>query len=182
MTFQYFLFDTYLGMFIMALPLAIIVSVIYGIVKFKNNKEMSLFNKVVQCMFVCYLVGLIELVICLDLMRYIWYWIIYHMDGGNTIHFFEFSINIIPDFWKHLNGESIGNLLMFIPFGILYSASKKEYNFKKSILAGFIFSLEIEIVQPIFGRAFDINDLILNTVGSIIGVCIFYIVKKLLKK
>lgn len=117
-------------------------------------------------------------------MRYIWFWIVYHTDGGNSPHILELSLNynLIPNFWKHLNSESIGNLLMFIPFGILYSLSRKEFNLKKSLIAGLICSLIIEVVQPLFGRSFDINDLILNTVGTLIGIVIFYIVKSFIKK
>ncbi len=35
MTFQYYLFDKYLGVFIMTLPLAIIISAFYGLNKYE---------------------------------------------------------------------------------------------------------------------------------------------------
>jgi glycopeptide antibiotics resistance protein len=51
---------------------------------------------------------------------------------------------------------------------------------KAIIVIGFFVSLSIEILQAILGfiigynyRAFDVNDLILNTVGTIIGLIIF---------
>lgn len=48
------------------------------------------------------------------------------MDGGNAPRFFDLTFNMIPDFWNHINSEVVGNLIMFIPFGILYSLAKKK--------------------------------------------------------
>ena len=39
MTFQYFFFDTYIGYFLQALPIALIVSAVYGFIRFKKDKE-----------------------------------------------------------------------------------------------------------------------------------------------
>ena len=73
----------------------------------------------------------------------------------------------------------IGNTAMFIPLGIVWpSVFKKLDNAAKAILAGFGFSLAIEIVQlPFYGRTSDIDDLILNTVGYLIGYGIYRFVK-----
>ena len=40
----------------------------------------------------------------------------------------------------------------------------------------------IEIAQPVFGRAFDINDIILNTVGVLISATVFSFVKGIIEK
>ena len=78
----------------------------------------------------------------------------------------------------------IGNTAMFIPLGIVWpSVFKKLDNAAKAILAGFGFSLAIEIVQlPFYGRTSDIDDLILNTVGYLIGYGIYRLVKFCLTK
>lgn len=39
----------------------------------------------------------------------------------------------------------------------------------------------IEVLQPVFGRAFDINDIILNTLGIIISTSIFIGIKKIIE-
>jgi glycopeptide antibiotics resistance protein len=182
MTFQYFLFDTYLGYFIEALPLALIVSVIFYFARYKNNKGIPKSKKIVNCLFVCYLTGLLELVLFFGIMRSIWYYLIYHKESGAGVSFFTFDFNLIPNFWHHLNSEVIGNLIMFIPFGILYSLSREKFNFRKTLQYGFLCSFIIEILQPLFGRAFDINDLIMNTIGVIVGIFIYYLIKKILKK
>lgn len=182
MTFQYFFFDTYSGYFILALPIAVIIAAVYGIIRFRKDKSTPFLRKVFSCLFVCYMVGLVELVLVLDVLRVFWYWIIYHMDCGVELRFFDMTFNLIPDFWHHINSEVIGNLLMFIPFGILYSLAKKNPSIKNTILTGFICTLSIEVLQPVFGRAFDINDVILNTVGVVAGTVVFFCVHKLVSK
>jgi glycopeptide antibiotics resistance protein len=49
---------------------------------------------------------------------------------------------------------------------------------------GFIISLVIEILQLLFveGRCMDVDDLILNTLGVVIGWSIFKAIKFLVKK
>lgn len=78
----------------------------------------------------------------------------------------------------------IGNTAMFIPLGIVWPAVFKKLNTHgKIIAAGVGVSLTIEILQlPFFGRASDIDDLILNTLGFVMGYGIYLLVKKLRKK
>ena len=78
----------------------------------------------------------------------------------------------------------IGNTAMFIPIGIIWpSVYRKLDTHKKVIAAGVGFSLFIEILQlPFYGRASDIDDLILNTAGFVIGYGIYLLVKKSKKK
>ena len=45
MTFQYFFFDTYVGYFLQALPISILVSIIYWFIKLKKDKETSISKK-----------------------------------------------------------------------------------------------------------------------------------------
>ena len=69
----------------------------------------------------------------------------------------------------------IGNTAMFIPLGIVWPAVfKKLNNHVKVIAAGFGITLTIEILQlPFFDRATDIDDLILNTLGFLLGYGIY---------
>ncbi len=78
----------------------------------------------------------------------------------------------------------IGNTAMFIPLGIVWPGVFKKLNTHgKVIAAGFGVSLTIEILQlPFFGRSSDIDDLILNTLGYLLGYGIYLCVKKLRRK
>ena len=181
MTFQYFFFDTYIGYFLQALPFALIASTIYGLIKFWADKETPLGNKLFSCVFICYITGLVCLVVGLDLMNIFWYKLLYHMDSGKNIAWFAGAIDIVPNFFRNFNTEIIGNFLMFLPFGILYPLAKKTPSWKKCVINGLITVAIIEILQPVFGRAFDVNDIILNSLGIIISVSMFMGIKKIIR-
>lgn len=77
-----------------------------------------------------------------------------------------------------------GNTLMFLPLGIVWPGVYRQLNtHKKVILSGFLTSLGIEILQlPFFDRVSDIDDLILNTLGFLMGYGVYLLVKKCRKK
>ena len=78
----------------------------------------------------------------------------------------------------------IGNTAMFVPLGIVWPGVFQKLNtHKKVIVAGIGISLSIEILQlPFFGRATDIDDLILNTLGYLMGYGIYLLAGKLRKE
>lgn len=95
---------------------------------------------------------------------------------------FPFRINLMP--LVHMTDYAIkreaiinfvGNTAMFIPLGIVWPSVYKGLNtHKKVILAGIGFSLCIEILQlPFYDRVSDVDDLILNSLGYIIGYLIY---------
>lgn len=94
------------------------------------------------------------------------------------IHLFEY-----PTMKKALL-NLIGNTAMFIPLGIVWPAVfKKLDTHGKVIAAGFGASLTIELLQlPFFDRATDIDDLILNTLGYLMGYGIYLLVKKIRRR
>ncbi len=67
----------------------------------------------------------------------------------------------------------LGNIIIFIPFGLIIA----EYINPKTIFSPLIISLivstTVEFVQLNIGRSFDIDDILLNIVGSIIGYLIY---------
>lgn len=78
--------------------------------------------------------------------------------------------------------EIIYNILIFIPFGIYISILKPTWAFllKLAPIAGV--SLLFESLQYIFiiGGS-DITDFLANTLGGLIGILIFFLMKKLFK-
>ena len=73
----------------------------------------------------------------------------------------------------------IGNTAMFVPLGIIWpSVFRKLDTHKKVIGAGADFSLFIEILQlPFFDRVSDIDDLLLNSLGFLLGYILFLAAK-----
>ena len=78
----------------------------------------------------------------------------------------------------------IGNTAMFIPIGIIWPCVFRILNtHAKVITAGVGLSLFIEILQlPFFDRVSDIDDLLLNSLGFILGYGLYRIVKTAAKK
>lgn len=180
MTFQYFFFDTYIGYFLQVIPITLIVGIIYGIYKFKKDKNSKLSSKIWAIIFVCYLTGLLSLIaVPMHLWTNIWYYIFYHMESGTSIVLFEFNYNFIPNFVSNFNMENLGNILLFLPFGILYPLAKNKMSLRKTILTGILISLVVEFIQPFIGRGFDINDIIMNSFGVVISSICFYGIRKI---
>jgi len=75
----------------------------------------------------------------------------------------------------------IGNTAMFVPLGIVWPSVFRQLNTHgKVIAAGVGVSLAIEMLQlPFFDRVTDIDDLILNSLGFLVGYGIYLLVKKL---
>ena len=99
---------------------------------------------------------------------------------------FPFRVNLLPlvnlfdyESKRNLLLNVIGNAAMFIPSGIVLPFVYKRLNsFWKVLLAGIGISLCIEIIQlPFSVRATDIDDLILNTIGVIVGYGIVTLIR-----
>ena len=74
----------------------------------------------------------------------------------------------------------IGNSVLFLPYGIVFPIVFRALNSpQKVIAAGVGTSLCIEILQlPFYDRVSDIDDLILNTLGYLIGYGIYCLIKR----
>ena len=99
---------------------------------------------------------------------------------------FPLWINLIPivhlfDVYDGWLINIIGNITMFIPVGAVWPfCFKKLDTLGKTVLAGASLPLFIELTQlPFYDRCSDIDDLILNTTGILIGALIYFGVKRL---
>lgn len=84
------------------------------------------------------------------------------------------------DYWYNL----YGNILWFIPFGWFKSGLTVKKNAAMIIVGqGALLSLGIETAQFILGTGMaDIDDLIFNTLGALIGVILYQVVKRFKKR
>ncbi|WP_207642429.1 VanZ family protein [Pseudobacteroides cellulosolvens] len=91
---------------------------------------------------------------------------------------------------KHIIKQIIGNIVLFIPYGFFVPLIFSKLNsFKKLLILGAITSTLIEVIQYVVSsflgftyRIADIDDLIYNTLGTLIGFYIYKGVLPLLKK
>lgn len=106
------------------------------------------------------------------------------LEGLDSANFTLFrTIKMYIDYADRLNSfENLaGNVVVFMPYGVFLPWIWKRFrNFADTLLAAFLFSVSIEVFQlfSAFG-AFDVDDVLLNCVGSIAGYLIFMIGEKL---
>lgn len=100
------------------------------------------------------------------------------LNGLHTANFTLFkTIRMYIDYSYMLNSfeNLVGNVVVFIPFGFLLPyVLKRGRNFLVMLFNAFLFVLSIEVFQlfSAFG-AFDVDDILLNCLGAVIGYVIF---------
>ncbi len=75
----------------------------------------------------------------------------------------------------------LGNVIAFIPFGFFLPILRRIHkSFFATLFYTFLLSLLIETVQLVTKvGAFDVDDLILNTLGGVVGYILFQIVNRI---
>ena len=109
---------------------------------------------------------------------------VYLFVGMPTLQFirFELSLTLIP-FLPMLTDvkNTVLNVALFIPLGVLLPFLWKRYNtLKSTALFGLVLSLSIELLQIFTYRATDINDIIANTLGTVLGYFLFCMASRVL--
>lgn len=130
--------------------------------------------------------------ICFVVLARFVYFPLHHIDGkigtlkiglaSNITDFIELKpFNFLHDEYFGRNINVIGNLTMFIPVGIVWPVCfKKLDNIFKALLACIGLSLFIELSQLFcFDRHTDIDDLILNSLGALLGIVIVFIIRRI---
>ena len=117
------------------------------------------------------------------------YFVFFSDHYGRVTGFTEFRYNLTPfseinryliyreSFtWENLITNLAGNILVFAPFGILVPIiRRKKTGFFYVFFLTLCFSLFIETVQLVTKvGVFDVDDLIMNTVGGILGYLIVW--------
>jgi glycopeptide antibiotics resistance protein len=95
-------------------------------------------------------------------------------EAGKTINLIPLMTLTAQDL-----STSLLNILLFVPFGFLFPIVSK-FRMKKTIIIGVLFSITIELLQLVTGilekvtfRIADVNDVIFNTLGAVIGYTLF---------
>ena len=67
----------------------------------------------------------------------------------------------------------VGNIVMFVPFGYFVSSYMKASKVSHILVVSVISSLIVELVQYKIGRSFDVDDILLNVAGAIVGFLLY---------
>lgn len=163
----------------------------YGII---NNKFKNLIKKIVPVIFIIYMVILFAVLVLKIPTGLVRHTIMYWADGGEfcrmkpqlvpfkTIIEYLGYVHAIRDwFFKNL----ACNIIMFIPYGFMlpYIWQEKARPVIKVFVSGILLSVCIEAFQYItaLGQC-DIDDVILNTLGIVIGVLGYKLIIKIKNK
>ncbi len=180
------------GYMVISLPIFLIIRYLY--IKIKHKKT-TVIKEVVLATFVLYIVGLASQTVIPK-----WYMGFIYEEG----FYFDFlisnnvsQINLVPfhtisQYLFELNpnldaGDSGGisilniaaNMFLFTPLGFFIPLIWSKWDsFKKMFLVGLVITCLVEVLQFFIGRSTDIDDVILNVFGIIIGYGIYLFFKK----
>ncbi len=74
---------------------------------------------------------------------------------------------------KMFNYNVLGNIVIFMPFGYLIGEYVNPKKIWPVIITTLFTSIAVEFVQLKVGRSFDIDDVLLNVVGGILGYLLY---------
>lgn len=78
--------------------------------------------------------------------------------------------------WEIALRNLVGNLVLFLPLGIFLPLLLRTHSWKKTFLLSFVISALFEIAQILLARGnFDVDDVILNTAGAMLGYGIWWL-------
>jgi len=134
----------------------------------KNRENITIYKELLMLSFIIYILCLFQVVTFQDDVTW---------SSNNFIPLKEiFRYNIGSRlFFKNV----LGNMVMFLPFGFFISYYLKNEKSTLTIILTLIASCSIEIVQMLIGRVFDVDDIILNLLGGLLGYYLYYILNSI---
>jgi len=94
------------------------------------------------------------------------------------------SVNVIPFLGLGQVGwsETVSNLVVFVPFGLLLGVNFKDKQLWRLITATLVLSVGVEALQFILAIGItDVTDVIMNTLGGLSGLVLYRVVNKVLR-
>jgi len=140
-----------------------IVIILRATIFFKGeNRKLVLHEEIFNLLFITYLLLLFQLVTSQDISAY------------NSTNLMPFREILRYDFGtSSFNKQVLGNIILFVPFGYFVTSYCNIKNLGTITFVSLLTSLVIEGVQHFIGRSFDVDDILLNVVGGIIGFLIY---------
>ncbi len=160
------------NVFEFSLPM-VVISVVVAITLrladiIKYKKQFCLYKEFVALAFIIYILCLFQVVTFQDNNN---------ISSNNFIPFKEmFRYNLGSRlFLKNV----LGNIIMFLPYGFFTSYFLKENRLIPIFALTIVTSLTIETTQLMIGRVFDIDDIILNIIGGVVGHYLYIVILKI---
>ncbi len=153
------------------LVIFLVIVIIMRLFYLKNaNKRLIFHEELLLLAFITYILLLFELVTSRDV----------YIGGTNLVPFRE--IFRYPIGSENFYRQVAGNIILFMPFGFFATYYTRVNKFRSISLITFLVSLTIETVQKFIGRSFDIDDIMLNVLGGVLGFLIYVALDAIRKK
>jgi glycopeptide antibiotics resistance protein len=129
------------------------------------------------------------------------YFLFFSEEYGRTVKYtdYQYNLTLFRELSRYIKYRDVvgidyflinvvGNVVVFMPFGFfVHSLNKKKctgiFGFLSITAVGFLFSLAVETVQLVTKvGCFDVDDLLLNTIGVALGVICYYICRWIMAK
>ncbi|MGG0476115.1 VanZ family protein [Priestia aryabhattai] len=100
----------------------------------------------------------------------------------HTLYEYFFQTNTNVDEWNSVSLLNLtANVILFLPLGFLVALIWRKYHsIKKGTILGLSVTCLIEFIQYFIGRSSDIDDILLNTFGTVIGYVVLLIIQYLI--
>lgn len=162
------------------MPIAAAATAIYAVIragylKISRRPRAAVSAEIARGLLVWYLVTLIVLVWLPKLPKLLYGNLTLEEFAALTFRPGEYGNNgrflllLRGDFSVLRDDELIGNIVLFVPYGALLAAAFRKLRWWAVDLIGLGTTLLIELVQPFLERSCDIDDIIANTLGTVIG-------------
>lgn len=169
--------------YIFILLILIAIWIIYRISVIRKSKDNNIIREVFINVFFIYFLILINLTICKGSVLEIGF------EGNRNINYIPL-IETIRMFTNNYMGigntfyNVIGNIVLFVPLGFLIPLLfKKKNSVLNIVIYGFITSLIIELIQLVTAyNITDIDDIIFNSLGAVLGFLTFNSFYSIIKK
>lgn len=132
----------------------------------KNKEKLVIYEELLKLSFCIYILCLFQVVT----FEYDVSWA--------TNNFIPFKEILRYNITSHLFFKNVlGNMLLFLPFGFFTSYYLKVDKLSLPLILTLVASISIEVVQMCIGRVFDVDDIILNVIGGILGYYLYNVLK-----
>lgn len=127
-----------------------------------NHEKFIFYKEFMNLIFIVYAMLLFQLLTDTELNT---------ISGVNLVPFTEILRYKVGTHAFYMN--VIGNILIFLPFGYFVSSYVRASKISHILFISLLTSFTIEFIQHYIGRSFDIDDILLNVVGSILGFLLY---------
>ena len=189
-------FPSIVGVFILGAPIVIAVCAVYWFVRrkwhkkrlgadFAETRRKCLLNEIVRLLFVAWFTAMFLLCLTTDMGSLVRNFsnpliLLPPIQAFHCITHFDYRFTLLS--WG-FDKDMFLNTVLFVPLGAALPILWKKANFGRTTLVGFLLTFFIEFrAQPFMSRNPSLDDIIFNTLGTVIGYLLFMLLRKIFPK